>query len=251
MCGGLLWGGRNRGKARRERASRGARITLSGEVLDKVEQFVIEAQIREVTGKCPNRRLRRSGLIPGVVYGHGADPVAIALPTRTLEAALHTEHGMNVLLDLRIPGFNRPRNLAARIRAVQRDRVRHVPVHVDFQWVSLGERITATVPIVVTGEAPGVLEGGVIDQTLHEVEVECLPTEIPEHLTVDITGLGIRDSRRVSDLQVPPGLRVLTPEEETVVTIAPPIGEEALEAQVEEAVREEEAPEAGAERGET
>lgn len=214
-----------------------------------MEQFVIEAQIREATGKCPNRRLRRAGLIPGVVYGHGTAPVAIALPARVLEEALHTEHGMNVLLDLRIPGFSRPRNLAARIREVQRHRVRHVPVHVDFQWVSLGERITATVPVVVTGEAPGVLEGGVIDQTLHEVEIECLPAEIPEHLTVDVTGLGIRDSRRVSDLQVPPGIRVLTPGEETVVTIAPPIGAEALEVQVEEAVPEE-TTEAGAAEGE-
>jgi len=214
-----------------------------------VEQMVIEAQIREATGKCPNRRLRRAGLIPGVVYGHGADPVAIAVSARALDEALHTEHGMNVLLDLRIPGLSRPRNLAARIREVQRDPVRHLPVHVDFQWVSLGERITATVPIVVTGEAPGVLQGGVIDQTLHEVEIECLPTEIPEHLEVDVTGLGIRDSRRVSDLRVPPGIKVLTPEEETVVTIAPPIGEEALEAQVEGAVPEE-AAEAGAAEGE-
>jgi large subunit ribosomal protein L25 len=198
-----------------------------------MEQIVIQAERRELRGDGPARRLRAQGLIPAVVYGQGFENAAVAVPARAVADALRLG-GANVLVDLRVPDMAHTGAVAAMIRQIQRDPVRHQPLHVDFQWVSLSEKITATVPVVVEGEAAGVLVGGVVDLSLHEVEVECLPTAIPEHLVVDISGMEIRDSKRVADLQVPAGVTVLTAAEETVVSILPPMAEEALETQLEE-----------------
>ena len=202
-----------------------------------MEQIVIEAQRREQRGDGPARRLRAKGLIPAVVYGQGYENMSVAVPERVVIDALR-HGGANVLVDLRIPDLPHSGTVAAMIRQIQRDPVRHNPLHVDFQWVSLRENVTATVQVVVEGEAPGLLVGGVVDLTLHEVEVECLPTAIPERLVVDISGMGIRDSKHVRDLQVPEGVEVLTPEDETVVSIVPPMAEEIVEAQLEEAAPE-------------
>ena len=207
-----------------------------------MEQIVIEAQRREKRGNGPARRLRVEGLIPAVVYGQGYENASVAVPVRAVQDALHLG-GTNVLVDLRIPDMAHAGTVAAMIRQIQRDPVRHQPLHVDFQWVSLSEKITATVPVVVEGEAPGVLVGGVVDLALHEVEVECLPTAIPERLVVRIDGMEIRDSKHVRDLQVPEGVEVLTPEDETVVSIVPPMAEEAIEAEPEAEELPEEEPE--------
>lgn len=207
-----------------------------------MEQIVIQAQRREQKGNGPARRLREQGLIPAVVYGQGYENMPVAVPARAIKDALHAG-GANVLVDLRIPDLPHAGTVAAMIRQVQRDPIMHQPLHVDFQWVSLIDRITATVQVIVEGEAPGLLVGGVVDQILHEVEVECLPQAIPEHLVVDITGLEIRDSRHIRDLQVPEGVLVLTPEDETVVSIVPPMGEEAAQPQLEGEAAEEAATE--------
>ena len=204
-----------------------------------MEQIVIQAQRREETGNGPARRLREQGLIPAVVYGQGFDNVSVAVPARAVIDALH-HGGANVLVDLRVPELTHAGSVAAMIRQIQRDPVMHRPLHVDFQWVSLRDKITATVQVIVAGEAPGLLVGGVIDLALHEVEVECLPQAIPEHLVIDVSGMEIRDSRHVRDLQVPEGVQVPTPEDETVVSIVPPMAEEAVEAVPEDEVPVEE-----------
>lgn len=205
-----------------------------------MEQTVIEAQRREERGDGPARRLRAQGMLPAVVYGLGHEPLPLAVSARAVTEALH-HGGANVLVDLRVPDLPHAGSVAAMIRQVQRDPVKHQPLHVDFQWVSLRDKMTALVPVVTVGESPGVKAGGVVDLALHEVEVECLPTAIPEHLVVDLTGMEIRDTRKVGDLQVPAGVTLLTPAEETVVSIVPPIKEEALAPALEEA-------EAGAEQ---
>ena len=208
-----------------------------------MEQIVIQAQRREEKGNGPARRLRGQGLIPAVVYGQGYENMPVAVPVRAIKDALHAG-GANVLVDLRVPDMPHAGTVAAMIRQVQRDPIMHQPLHVDFQWVSLADKITATVAVMIVGEAAGLLVGGVVDQNLHEVEVECLPQAIPERLVVDISGMEIRDSRHVRDLQVPEGVIVLTPEDETVVSIVPPMAEEAVEPTPEgEVVAEEEATE--------
>ncbi len=199
-----------------------------------MEQTVIEAQRREERGDGPARRLRAQGLLPAVVYGLGHEALPLAVSARAVMEALH-QGGTNVLVDLRVPDLPHAGSVAAMIRQVQRDPVKHQPLHVDFQWVSLREKMTAMVPVVTVGESPGVKAGGVVDLALHEVEVECLPTAIPEHLVVDLTGMEIRDTRKVGDVQVPEGVTLLTPAEETVVSIVPPIKEEALAPALEEA----------------
>lgn len=215
-----------------------------------MEQVVLEVQERQATGKGPASRLRAQGLVPGIVYGRGLAPVTVAVPDRDLYDLLRTSGGSNVLVDLRIPGLTHETSVAAMIREVQRDPVNHTPLHVDFQWISLADKVTVQVPVSFIGESPGVLEGGVIDQILHEIEVECLPTDIPQRLLLDVSGMEIRDTRHISDLQVPEDVEVLADPEDPVVTISPPIKEEDLETRVEEVEGEELLPEEEAEERE-
>ncbi len=196
-----------------------------------MEQIVIEAQRRAEKGNGPARRLRTQGLIPAVVYGQGYENVSVAVPVRAVQDALR-HGGTNVLVDLHIPDMTHAGSVAAMIRQIQRDPVGHRPLHVDFQWVSLTATVRAMVPVVFEGDAPGVQVGGVVDLAMYEVEVECLPTAIPDRLVLDITGMEIRDSKQAADLQVPEGVTVLTSPEETVLSIVPPIKEEDLEAQL-------------------
>ncbi len=212
-----------------------------------MEQVVLEVQERKVTGSGPAGRLRAQGLVPGIVYGRGLEPVPIAVADRDLQDLLRSSAGSNVLVDLRVPGLTHETSVAAMVREVQRDPVKHTALHVDFQWISLADRVTVQVPISFIGESPGVVEGGVIDQILYDIEVECLPTNIPEHLTLDVSGMEIRDTRQVSDLQVPEDVEVLADLEDPVVTIASPIREEDLETRVEEVEGEELLPEEEAE----
>lgn len=203
-----------------------------------MEQVVMVAQRREETGKGPARRLRAQGLVPGVAYGLGNDTVAICVRKDELDAALRTERGANVLLDLKIEGVKTAQDTVSIMKEVQRHPVTRQALSVDFQWISLTEKITLQVPVLVEGESPGVEEGGVVDQIAHEIEVACLPTAIPDHVVIDITGLNINDTLRVEDIQVPEGVELLVDPADPVVSIAPPISEEELEVRVAEELLE-------------
>ena len=186
---------------------------------------------RDSTGKGAARKLRAQGKVPAILYGRGSDPVTIAVDSRELWHVLHTDAGMNVLIDLHVDG---DRHLAMP-KEVQRDIVRGEFLHADFIKISRTEKITVKVPIALVGESPGVKEGGVVEHHLWELEVECLPTDVPESIEADISGLEINDALHVSDLRAPEGVEVLTPEEESVVTVVPaPI----LKVEEEEAIEE-------------
>ncbi|MGH9183000.1 MAG: 50S ribosomal protein L25 [Acidimicrobiales bacterium] len=153
-------------------------------------------------GSRPSRRLRRAGKIPAVVYGHGRDPVSVAVPYRDLRAALTTEAGMNALIDLDVAGT---RQLTI-VRDVQRDPVRNDITHVDLLVVHRDEVITVDVPVVVEGEARQVTQdNGNVDQQLHALAVSATPGNIPNEIRVDISGLTIGDAIRVGDLSLPAG----------------------------------------------
>ena len=204
-----------------------------------MEQVVMTAERREANGSGPARRLRENGMVPGVAYGLDNENVVIAVPRDVLEAALRTEQRLNVLLDLRIKGIKSDKQTAAIVKEIQRHPVTRVPLSVDFQWISLTETITVSVPVQIEGSAPGVDdEGGMVDQIMHEIQVECLPTNIPDHLVADITGMAINDTIHVEALAVPEGVNILVDPAETVVSIAPPIREEDLEVRVEEELLE-------------
>jgi len=197
-----------------------------------MEQFVLEVQKRTATGKGAARALRRQGLIPGVVYGHHLEPMAITVEARQLQTLLR-HHG--TLLRLKIDGQETDPGLAALLKEAQCDPITRQILSVDLQWVSLNEPVEVEVPVTLVGEAIGVIrDGGVVDQVMHEIAISCLPTQIPEHIEVDISSLEMGDSLHVSDIVPPEGITLLAHPEDVIVTITPPVSAEELEVQVEE-----------------
>ena len=203
------------------------------------ERVKLVVSNREELGSAESRRLRRRGLIPGILYGREA-PVAITIPERDLRAALTTEGGLNAVLDVVVDsGKTHPSVL----KEFQRDLVRGVITHVDLQEVRLDQPIHATVPISLVGEPAGVKEGGVLSQVTIEVTVEALPMEVPQHLDLDVSGLAIGDAARLESLNVPEGVKLLDDPETVIANVTPPTRVEEPEA-AEEAAECEEAPEA-------
>ncbi len=176
---------------------------------------------RDGVGKGVARRLREAGNVPAIYYGRGETPVAISVQAKELELLLHGASGSNVIVDLKVEGAEAADRKAI-LREVQRHPVRGTILHVDLQHISLSERITVEVPIVLVGVPTGVKDGGgILEHNLREVEVECLPTEIPEKFAVDVSHLNIGDSVHVSDLVIG-NVKVNTEAERTVATVVPP-----------------------------
>jgi len=192
--------------------------------------FTLKVEKRDGLGKGPSKRLRRDGKIPGVLYGPHDKPTPIYLDRKEFETLVHAG-GRHSIITLKA-GW-RKRGIMAVIKDVQRDPVTDFPIHLDLQHVSLTEKVTVSVPIVAVGVPIGVREkGGVLQQIIHEVDVHCLPTEIPEHIELDVSGLDIGDSIHVEDLkEMDP--RVVTETTGAIVTVlAPavaPVAEEAVE----------------------
>jgi large subunit ribosomal protein L25 len=205
----------------------------------------LKAERRDRTGKETANKVRAAGRVPAVLYGQGMEPMHVSVDSRELFHLLHTDAGVNVLVDLRVDGDQ----FLALPREVQRDLIRGRFIHVDFLRIARDEKITVEVPVHLVGESHGVKEGGVIEHHLWNLHVECLPTDVPTHVDADITKLGINESLKVSELQVPERCTILTPSDEVVVSVVPPQVlrvEEAEEEEAAEAVEGEEA-EAGAE----
>ena len=203
----------------------------------------LQAQQREERGKNAARRLRASGMTPAVLYGEGNEAggsAALAVPTKIVDYTLH-HFGDNALYNIAIDGDTS----TARVVDAQRDPVSGRLVHVDFAPVNMSERIEVTVPLHVEGEARGAEEGGVLQQVAYEVQVESLPGDIPQEVTLDISSLGMNENLTLGDLTLAEGLTLLSDPEEVAVTVTAPteISEEEMEAAgiVEEPTDEEEA----------
>ena len=183
------------------------------------ERVKLAVEHRPVLGSAESRRLRRRGLVPGVLYGRET-PVPIAISERDLRAALTTRGGLNAVLDVVVDGGAAHSSV---LKEYQRDPVRGVITHVDLQEVRLDQPIHATVPLTLVGEPAGAKEGGVLTQVTLELNVEALPMEVPEHLEVDVAAMHIGDSLRLSALQPPAGVTLLDDPDETVLaTVAQP-----------------------------
>lgn len=186
-----------------------------------------EIQLTAETGREPgtrsSKRLRREGKIPAVVYGHGADPVSIAVDARELRHALNTEAGVNALVNLSIDGDKQ----LTMARVLQRHPVRNTVTHVDFQVVRRDEVMAADVPFTLVGEAKEVTNNdGVVEQALFALTIHATPANIPAHIEVDISGLTIGDAIRVGDLKLPSGVTTeVDPEEAIVVGQAAQVSE--------------------------
>jgi large subunit ribosomal protein L25 len=201
----------------------------------------LKAEPRESDGKGAARRLRAEGKVPGVVYGHGMAPVAVAVDARDLFHILHTDAGANVLIDLEVDS---DRHLTLP-REIQRDHIRGQFIHVDFLTIRRDEKITVDVPVELIGESHGVKEGGVIEHHLWEVKLACLPTDVPERIDADISALGIGEGLKASDLKIPKDVELVTDPEASIMAVVPPpilrLEEEEAAAEEAEAVEGEEA----------
>jgi large subunit ribosomal protein L25 len=182
-------------------------------------EVLLHAEAGRTIGSRPSRRLRMDGKIPGVVYGHGTDPLPVSVGAREFQVALSGEAGLNTLLSLQVDGTN----YLTLARAIQRHPSRNVVTHVDFQIVRRDEVISAEVGINLVGEALEVAHGdGVVEQQLFTLVLKAKPADIPPSLELDISGLEIGTSLHVSDLTLPAGVELETDPEATVVTGQPP-----------------------------
>lgn len=173
---------------------------------------------REGTGKGVARKLRAAGRVPAVLYGAGLESTPLSVDARDLFHVLHTGAGTNVLVDLVVDGSEHlilPRD-------VQRDHIRGRFIHVDFLAVRSDEKIRLSVPVRLVGDSVGVKAGGVVEHHLWEVEIECLPADVPDAIEADISTLEIGMSLRVSDLVAPEGTTILSDPDASVVAVAQP-----------------------------
>jgi large subunit ribosomal protein L25 len=217
------------------------------------ERTKLMVRKREQLGSREARRLRRTGVIPGVLYGRG-EPVAICVEERELRRALTGAGGLHSILDVVIDGTGKSH--ASILKDYQVDKVRGFVTHVDLQEVRLDQPINATVTVHLHGgdDAPGVREGGVLSQPLRELSVEALPLEVPEHIDLDVSHMEIGGTLRVADIEIPEGVTLLDDPETVLATVTAPTREvapeEALEGEEAEALTvdsEGETPEGGAE----
>jgi large subunit ribosomal protein L25 len=201
---------------------------------------------RERLGSSETRRLRKQGLVPGVLYGREA-PISICIEERELRRALTGAGGLHSILDVQVDGTGKSH--ASILKDYQVDKVRGHVTHVDLQEVRLDQPIHATVTVQLHGgeDAPGVREGGVLSQPLRELNVEALPLEVPEHIDLDVSHMATGDTLRVSDVAVPDGVTLLDDPETVVATVTAPTRE--VEPEVEEEALE--GVEAEAAEGET
>jgi large subunit ribosomal protein L25 len=176
------------------------------------ESVVVAAQRRQTRGKMEARRMRRQGLVPGVVYGHKEETIALALPGEELEKAIR--HGVRVV-DLQADG----KTEKALIKEVQWDHLGLELLHVDFARVAADERVVITVPIEIKGVAPGIAAGGVLDQPLHNLSVECLAISVPDSIRVNVHELQLGAAIYVRDLVLPEGVKVMNDPEAIVVHV--------------------------------
>jgi large subunit ribosomal protein L25 len=176
------------------------------------------AERREGAGKGVARKLRAAGRVPAVLYGGGMDPVSLSVDSRELYHLMHTGAGANVLVDLMVDG----KKQLALPREIQRDHIKGTFVHVDFLAVRADEKITVSVPVRIVGESPGVKAGGVVEHHLWELQIECLPADVPDAIEADISQLEIGMSLKVADFASPPGTTILTAPDESVVAVLQP-----------------------------
>jgi large subunit ribosomal protein L25 len=200
----------------------------------------LQAEPRTETGKGAAHRLRATGRIPAILYGAGVDATPIQVNALDLLHLMHATGGGSVLVDLKLDG----QEYLTIAREIQRDLIHNKFIHVDFMAVNRDEKITVNVELHEIGESVGVHSGGVVEHHLREVELECLPVDVPERIEFDITSLNIGDAIRVADLTAPPGVTFLTEPEIMVLAVVEPA---VMDTELDLAVAGEEVPEEAAE----
>jgi large subunit ribosomal protein L25 len=187
-------------------------------------QIVIAADRRDPAGKNVNRRLRHSGKMPAVLYGQGREALPLTVDPDAVKDILYSESGRNTIFNLRVDGGD---DANAMVKDYQLDPVRGSLIHADFIVIAMDQLLELTVHIEIVGEAIGVkVDGGMMDIVSREIEVECLPGDIPESIKVDVSELKINDYVRVKNLPAIPRVKYLTDPEVVLAAIVPPVKEE-------------------------
>ena len=186
-----------------------------------MKEIVIKAKARDQFGKEHAKKLRRKGIIPAVVYGAQTSPLPLEVEAKTFLALLRSGLGENIIVTLNIDD---PKNGDKKvlIRELQRDPVLGDILHIDFQQISLTKKLTINVPVHLLGTSIGVQQdGGILQHVLRELEVQCLPTDIPEKVEVDVTNLKIGDSIHVGDIKLE-SVEMLSDPQGSIVSVVPP-----------------------------
>jgi large subunit ribosomal protein L25 len=192
-----------------------------------MEEIFLEADARADVGKGKVKNLRKTGLIPGVVYGQDKEPLIVKVLQRDLMRLIHERRIEGVVINLKIKDDKKNKPRACLIKEIQHDPVSDNIIHVDFNEISLTKVIKVGVPVTTKGEAPGVKhDGGALEHILWEIEVECLPTDIPKEIEVDISQLKIGDSIHIKDISFPSNVKVIASTDSIVLSVAAPMKEE-------------------------
>jgi large subunit ribosomal protein L25 len=186
-------------------------------VEEDMQQKQMNIELRTKTGTGVSRRLRIADMVPGVVYGKGFDPITVSIKYRDLQDAISGAGGQNNLITL-IGGGSLDQNIAI-VADIQRDPIKRSFKHVDLHRINPNEKLRITVPVVLTGTAIGVKEGGLLDLAHHELHIECLPGNIPDNITIDVSDLKIAHSIHVSEIVLPEGITVLDQGKIPVVSV--------------------------------
>jgi large subunit ribosomal protein L25 len=192
-----------------------------------MEQVALEVHLRKPSGKGGARALRREDNIPAIFYGPGTEPIAIAVGRVSLEKILKKQTSENTLYQLTIKGGTEDTVKTVMLKDLQRTPLDREILHADFLEVSLTKAIDITVGLRIVGKAPGTEKGGILQETTREIEIRCLPTQIPDAIDLDISSLEIGDSIHVQDLKLAEGITVLSEPKLTLATLVPPAEEKA------------------------
>jgi len=182
-----------------------------------MQQKQMNVELRTKTGTGVSRRLRNADMVPGVVYGRGIDPVPVSVKVRDLQEAISGAGGMNNLITL-IGGGSLDQNITI-VADIQRDPIKRTLKHVDLHRINPNEKLRVTVPVVLSGTAIGVKEGGLLDLAHHELHIECLPGNIPDSITIDVSNLRIAHSIHISEIPLPEGIVILGQPKVPVVSV--------------------------------
>jgi len=192
-----------------------------------MEEIFLEVEVRKEKGKNKVKDLRQKGFIPAIIYGAKKEPLMIKVPQREFLRLVHTYHLESVVINLKIDADKKKKTLPSLIKEIQYDPVKGDIIHIDFNEISLRKSIKINVPITTKGEPQGVKqEGGSLEHILWEVEVECLPTDIPKEIIVDVSALKIGDAIHIKDIIFPPKVKVLNDPEAIVLSVSAPLKEE-------------------------
>lgn len=193
-----------------------------------MEILELKVQERQETGKKSAKNFRYQGQLPAVLYGHDSEPMPLTVDGRDFFNLTHSAAGAHVIIKLKVEGDKKSPTVI--VKEIQRDPVKNVILHVDFQKIALNETIHASVPVNIIGDSIGVREGGILQHGFWELQVEALPTDIPDHIEVDISNVHVGESFRVKDLPVMEKITLISDGADVIASVVAPtvIKEEAV-----------------------